>query len=85
MFAARHQNAALVILKQVLPLNIKWAVAGTHALAYRFIINRLGATDSHQLGVAALANGATIACELRLDLVRIRSTEYDIVCRRVNT
>ena len=64
--------------------DIEWAAAGTHALACHLIINKLGATDSHQLCVAALAKGTTISCELRLDLARISSPECDILGRRVN-
>ena len=44
----------------------------------------LGVSRMRQLGVAALVNGTTITCELRLDLALIRSPEYDIISRRVN-
>ncbi len=78
--AARHQSATLVILKQVLITPS----AGRHALALLIKIKEMGASDKRHLSVAALANGVTIACELRLDLALIRSPEYDIHCRRVN-
>ena len=47
-------------------------------------ISMLGASDTHQPGVAAVAKGTTLGCKPRLDLMRIRSPEYDIHCRRVN-
>ena len=48
VFAARHQNAVLVILKQVLITQ----TADTHAMAYLIIFKELGATDKRQPGVA---------------------------------
>ena len=45
----------------------------------------LGAAEKRHLGVAALANGTTITCELRLDLALLSSPEYDILSRRVNS
>ena len=80
LFAARHQNAALVILKQVLITPS----ASTHALAYHIKLKELGATDKRQPGVAALANGTTISGELRLDQALISSPECDILGCRVN-
>jgi hypothetical protein len=64
LFAARHQNAALVILKQVLITQS----ADRHALALLIIFKLIGAPRKRQLGVAALVNGTTITYELRLDL-----------------
>ncbi len=64
VFAARHRNAAVVILQPV-PITPS---AGTHAMAYHFNINKLGASTKRQPGVATLANGITIGFELRLDL-----------------
>jgi hypothetical protein len=80
LFAARHQNAALVILKQVLITPLR---ADTH-WPNLFKFNMIGAFDKHQLSVAALVNGTTITCELRLDLMLIRSPECDILSRRGN-
>ena len=80
LFAARHSNAALVILKQI---RITQS-AGKHALALLIDFKEIGASDKRQLGVATLTNGTTITCELRLDLALVRSPEYDILSRRVN-
>jgi len=60
------------------------AVCGRTRAGLTNKINMLGASDKRHLCVAALANGVTIACELRLDLALVRSPEYDIHCRRVN-
>jgi hypothetical protein len=80
LFAARHQNAALVILKQVLITQLRADTCWPNLL----IIKEKGASDKRHLSVAALANGTTITCELRLDLTLIRSPECDILSRRVN-
>jgi hypothetical protein len=54
-------------------------------VAYHIKFKELGATAKRQLGVAALANGATITCELRLDLALSSSPECGILGRRVNS
>jgi hypothetical protein len=82
--AARHQNAALAILKQVLPLILN-GLLRTDTHWPDFSINRVtGDSDKRLLSVAALVNGTTITCELRLDLTLIRNPEYDIFSRRHN-
>jgi hypothetical protein len=68
LFAARHQNAVLVILKQVLPFDINGQSAGRHALALLIKIKEIGASRKCQPCVATFANGITIGCKLRLDL-----------------
>ena len=60
------------------------AAANTHALAYHNKFKELGATDKRQLGVAALAKGTTLTCELRLDLALVSSPECNINGCRVN-
>jgi hypothetical protein len=60
---ARHQNAAVARLQQVL---ITQSV-GWHTAACLLKINRLGASSLLLLGIVALAKGITPACEARLD------------------
>ena len=71
LFTARHQNAAVVILQQVL---ITPSV-DRHMMAYLLNFNRLGVARKRQLRVAnaptfgaAFTNGATIGRKPRLDL-----------------
>ena len=90
--AARRQNAALVLLKQVLTTQLRADTRWPNLL----ITRELGASDKRQLSVAALVNGTTragpmsaanavgLTCELRLDLTLIRNPEYGIHSRRVN-
>jgi len=84
LFAARHQNTTLVILKQVLPFNSNGLLRTDARWPNLLMIRQIGASDKRQLSVSALVNGTTITCELRLDLTLIRSPEYDILSRRVN-
>jgi hypothetical protein len=60
---ARHQNAAVARLQQVL---ITQSV-GWHTAACLLKINRLGASGLLLLGVVALAKGITLVGEARLD------------------
>jgi hypothetical protein len=76
----RHQNAALVILKQVLITLLRADTRWPNLL----IFEEIWASDKRQLSVAALVNGTTITFELRLDLTLIRSPEYGILSLRVN-
>ena len=76
-----EENAALVILKQVLITQS----AGRHALALLIKIKEIGATRMHQLSVAAFTKGTTLGCKLRLDLAHSCSPEYDILCRQVKS
>jgi hypothetical protein len=76
LLTARHQSAALVILKQVL---ITQSVS-RHGLALLIKFKQIGAPRKRQPSVAALVNGTTrtgpmseanalgLTCELRLDL-----------------
>ena len=64
LFAARHQNAALAILKQVLITQLRADTRWPNLL----ITREIGVSDKRQLSVSALVNGTTITCELRLDL-----------------
>ncbi len=80
LFSARHQNAALAILKQILITQL-WA--DTRWPNFLFF-NPIGVSETHQLGVAAFVNGVTIGCKPRLDLALFRNPEYGILSRRVN-
>jgi hypothetical protein len=44
-----------------------------------------GAQPMSVANALAVANAVGLTCELRLDLALIRSPEYDILSRRVNT
>ncbi|MES9917476.1 MAG: hypothetical protein ABW160_16290, partial [Candidatus Thiodiazotropha sp. 4PDIV1] len=59
--AARHQNATVALLQQVLITQS----AGRHTSACLLKIILLGGSSLPLLGVAALDKGTTIACEPR--------------------
>ncbi|MES9863904.1 MAG: hypothetical protein ABW157_01075 [Candidatus Thiodiazotropha sp. LLP2] len=61
--AARHQNAAVALLQQVLITQS----AGRHTSASLLKIILLGVSSLPLPGIAVLEKGTAIACEPRLD------------------
>ena len=80
MFSARHHNAAVVTLQQV----VITLSEDTHSMTFLNYIKMLGDSRKHQLSVATFINGTTIDGKPRLDLMLSWVPEHDIYCCRVN-